>query len=94
MTKVLMIDNYDSFTYNIVQYLKEIGAEVEVIQNDEMGIDEISSENFSHLILSPGAGNPDTAGVCMPALERFHTSKKYLEYVWGTSALRNFSARK
>ncbi len=94
MTKVLMIDNYDSFTYNIVQYLKEIGAEVEVIQNDEMEIDEISSENFSHLILSPGAGNPDTAGVCMPALERFHKSKKILGICLGHQCIAQFFGAK
>jgi anthranilate synthase component II len=67
--KVLMIDNYDSFTYNLVQYLGELGAEVEVWRNDQIGVDEILAADASHIMLSPGPGTPDQAGVTMSAIE-------------------------
>jgi anthranilate synthase component II len=66
--KVLMIDNYDSFTYNLVQYLGELGAEVEVRRNDQIGVDEILAADASHVMLSPGPGTPDQAGVTMAAI--------------------------
>jgi len=67
--KVLMIDNYDSFTYNLVQYLGELGAEVEVVRNDQVSVDEIAASNASHIMLSPGPGTPDQAGVTMATIE-------------------------
>jgi anthranilate synthase component 2 len=67
--KVLMIDNYDSFTYNLVQYLGELGAEVEVRRNDQISIDEILATDASHIMLSPGPGTPDQAGVSMATIE-------------------------
>ena len=67
--KVLMIDNYDSFTYNLVQYLGELGAEVEVHRNDQIGLDEILASDASHVMLSPGPGTPDQAGITMAAIE-------------------------
>ena len=94
MKPIIMIDNYDSFTFNIVQYLLEIGAEVEVFENDKITIKELTAMDFEHLILSPGAGNPDTAGICMPALAHFTKAKKSSEFVSGISALHNFSAAK
>ena len=67
--KVLMIDNYDSFTYNLVQYLGELGAEVEVVRNDQISVDAIVSSDASHVMLSPGPGTPDQAGVSMATIE-------------------------
>ncbi len=67
--KVLMIDNYDSFTYNLVQYLGELGAEVEVVRNDQIGVDDILATDASHIMLSPGPGTPDQAGVSMATIE-------------------------
>jgi anthranilate synthase component 2 len=67
--KVLMIDNYDSFTYNLVQYLGELGAEVEVVRNDQIGVEEILATDASHIMLSPGPGTPDQAGVSMATIE-------------------------
>ena len=67
--KVLMIDNYDSFTYTLVQYLGELGAEVEVVRNDQISIDAIVSFDASHIMLSPGPGTPDQAGVSMATIE-------------------------
>ena len=67
--KVLMIDNYDSFTYNLVQYLGELGAEVEVVRNDQVSVDVIGASDASHIMLSPGPGTPDQAGVTMATIE-------------------------
>jgi anthranilate synthase component 2 len=68
---VLMIDNYDSFTYNIVQYCKELGADLQVIRNDEMEISEIEGLGAEKIILSPGPSTPDEAGVTLDVIRRF-----------------------
>ncbi|MEM6583644.1 MAG: aminodeoxychorismate/anthranilate synthase component II [Pseudomonadota bacterium] len=68
---LLMIDNYDSFTYNVVQYLGELGADVVVIRNDELEIDDIEAMAPSHLVISPGPCTPNEAGVSMEAIEAF-----------------------
>jgi anthranilate synthase component 2 len=68
---VLMIDNYDSFTYNIVQYCMELGANLKVIRNDELTLKEIISLNPSKIILSPGPATPDDAGVTLEVIEYF-----------------------
>lgn len=68
---LLMIDNYDSFTYNIVQYLSELDAEVKVIRNDELTVDEIEALQPERLVISPGPCTPNEAGVSVPLIERF-----------------------
>ncbi len=68
---VLMIDNYDSFTYNIVQYCLELGADLKVIRNDEMTIDEIKALKPEKIIISPGPATPDDAGVSLEVIEKF-----------------------
>ena len=68
---ILMIDNYDSFTYNIVQYCLELGADLKVIRNDEMSVDEIVALKPDKIILSPGPATPDDAGVTLAVIERF-----------------------
>ena len=68
---ILMIDNYDSFTYNVVQYCKELGANLKVIRNDEMSIDEIKELNPEKIILSPGPATPDEAGVTLDVIAAF-----------------------
>src|SRR5574343_720030 len=68
---LLMIDNYDSFTFNLVQYFCELGEEVKVVRNDEVTLDEIAAFKADRLVLSPGPCSPDEAGVCVPALKRF-----------------------
>ena len=67
--KVLMIDNYDSFTYNLVQYLGELDAEVEVVRNDQVGVETIMTTDASHIMVSPGPCTPNEAGVSMAAIE-------------------------
>jgi len=68
---LLMIDNYDSFTYNVVQYLAELGAEVQVYRNDEITIEQIRSLSPERLVISPGPCDPDQAGISMAAIEAF-----------------------
>ena len=63
--KVLMIDNYDSFTYNLVQYLGELGAEVETHRNDALSLDDIRRIDPAGIVLSPGPCTPDEAGICL-----------------------------
>lgn len=68
---ILMLDNYDSFTYNLVQYLGEIGEELYVVRNDQVGLSDIEKLSPSHIILSPGPGTPDDAGVCLEVISHF-----------------------
>ncbi len=68
---ILMIDNYDSFTYNIVQYCRELGADLKIIRNDEMTIEEIKALNPAKIILSPGPATPDEAGVTLDVIKAF-----------------------
>jgi len=68
---LLMIDNYDSFTYNLVQYLGELGADVEVYRNDEITVDEIRAKQPERLMISPGPCTPDEAGISMAAIKAF-----------------------
>ncbi len=69
--RLLMVDNYDSFTYNLVQYLGELGAEVDVVRNDETDVEGLLARKGDGLVISPGPGTPDDAGVSMAAIEAF-----------------------
>ena len=69
--KLLMIDNYDSFTYNIVQYFGELGAEVVVFRNDEITIDQIAAKRPDRLVVSPGPCSPVEAGISVAAIQHF-----------------------
>ena len=68
---LLMIDNYDSFTYNLVQYFGELGEEVTVVRNDQTDVDSIEHLAPSRIVISPGPGTPDDAGISMKVIERF-----------------------
>ena len=68
---LLMIDNYDSFTYNLVQYFGELGEDVRVFRNDEISLDEIEQLAPDRICLSPGPCTPKEAGICLPLLEHF-----------------------
>ncbi|WP_281646066.1 aminodeoxychorismate/anthranilate synthase component II [Parendozoicomonas sp. Alg238-R29] len=68
---LLMIDNYDSFTYNVVQYLGELGAEVQVYRNDEITVAEIEAKKPDHIVISPGPCTPNEAGVSMETIRHF-----------------------
>ncbi|MEC9357381.1 MAG: aminodeoxychorismate/anthranilate synthase component II [Pseudomonadota bacterium] len=67
---LLMIDNYDSFTYNLVQYFGELGAEVEVYRNDRISVAEVAAKRPSHIVLSPGPCTPNEAGICLDLIQR------------------------
>ncbi len=71
MTSVLMIDNYDSFTYNLVQFLGELGAEMEVVRNDVVTVDELLERRPDRVVVSPGPCTPDEAGISVETMRRF-----------------------
>ena len=68
---ILLIDNYDSFTYNLYQYLSELGAEVEVVRNDETTIEEIEAMAPEKIVISPGPCTPEKAGISNDVVQRF-----------------------
>jgi anthranilate synthase component 2 len=67
---IVMIDNYDSFTYNLVQYFGELGAEVQVHRNDKISVDQVAALQPSHIVLSPGPCTPNEAGICLDLIDR------------------------
>ena len=85
MKKVFVIDNYDSFTYNLVHYLEELDCEVTVKRNDQFELDEL--EDYPLLLLSPGPGIPDESGLLKAAIERYAPSKKILGVCLGQQAI-------
>ena len=85
MKKVFVIDNYDSFTYNLVHYLEEMKCEVTVKRNDKFKLEEI--ENYPFLLLSPGPGIPDESGLLKEAIKRYSSTKKILGICLGQQAI-------
>lgn len=69
---ILVIDNYDSFTYNLVQYIQQIGEEIAIVRNDQVTVEDIERLQPDSILLSPGPGNPRTAGICLDVVKRFH----------------------
>lgn len=69
---ILLIDNYDSFTFNLYQYLRLLGQEVEVARNDLISLEQIEQKAPKAIVLSPGPGSPQEAGICLPLIERFY----------------------
>ena len=84
---VLVIDNYDSFTYNLVQYLGELGAEIRVRRNDEVTLDEVAAMQPSQILISPGPGRPEEAGVTMDVIRRFGATTPLLGVCLGHQAI-------
>jgi anthranilate synthase component 2 len=84
---VLLIDNYDSFTYNLAQYLGELGAEVSVRRNDQITLDEIAALKPARIVISPGPGRPEDAGVSIAAIQRFGSSLPILGVCLGHQAM-------
>ena len=85
--KVLMIDNYDSFTYNLVQCLGELDADVEVVRNDQVDIDDILKSGSSHIMVSPGPCTPNEAGISMAAIESLAGKKPILGVCLGHQSI-------
>ncbi|MGQ0541383.1 MAG: anthranilate synthase component II [Blastocatellia bacterium] len=85
---LLVIDNYDSFTYNLVQYLGELGAEMKIFRNDEVTVDEIENDlRPERILISPGPGTPDDAGVSLSLIERFASKVPILGVCLGHQAI-------
>ncbi|MFN2447101.1 MAG: aminodeoxychorismate/anthranilate synthase component II [Vicinamibacterales bacterium] len=84
---VLVIDNYDSFTYNLVQYLGELGAEVTVRRNDETSLDEIAELSPARILISPGPGRPEHAGITLDVIKRFGGTRPILGVCLGHQAM-------
>jgi len=72
MKKILLIDNYDSFTYNIFHSLSQLGSGVEVYRNDKISLEEISKKKFDKIVISPGPGHPNTSGICINVVKNFY----------------------
>jgi anthranilate synthase/aminodeoxychorismate synthase-like glutamine amidotransferase len=84
---VLLIDNYDSFTYNLAQYLGELGARVAVHRNDRITLDEIADLRPTHIVISPGPGRPEDAGISVDVIRRFGPSVPLLGVCLGHQAM-------
>ena len=84
---LLMIDNYDSFTYNLVQYFGELGADVQVFRNDQITIEEIEKLNPEHLVISPGPCTPNEAGISVEAIKHFAGKKPILGVCLGHQSI-------
>jgi len=74
---LLMIDNYDSFTYNLVQYFGELGVEVQVHRNDQISVDEVAALKPSHIVLSPGPCTPNEAGICLDLIDQLGKTGRF-----------------
>ena len=83
--KILVIDNYDSFVYNLVYLLKELGAEVDVFRNDKISLEEVGK--YDQILLSPGPGIPSEAGIMMDLLKEYKSTKKILGVCLGHQAI-------
>jgi len=84
---ILMIDNCDSFTYNIVQYCLQLGAKLKIIRNDELSLEEIIALNPSKIIISPGPATPNDAGVCLEVIKHFADKKPIFGICLGHQAI-------
>ena len=85
MKKILVIDNYDSFTYNLVHYLQDLGCDVTVKRNDQLTLDEVAP--FDKIVLSPGPGIPDEAGLLKPIIKAYAATKSILGVCLGQQAI-------
>ena len=84
---ILVLDNYDSFTYNLVQYLGELGATIRVARNDKITVEEIERLEPESIVISPGPGNPDGAGISLALIRRFHETTPILGVCLGHQAI-------
>ena len=84
---VILIDNYDSFTYNLYQYLGEIYTRIEVVRNDEVTVDEVINSGAKRIVLSPGPGRPEDAGICVELIRRLNGQTPLLGICLGHQAI-------
>lgn len=84
---ILLIDNYDSFTYNLYQYMGEFYKDIKVVRNDEITIDEIRALNLDAIVISPGPGEPRDAGICIDVIKSFYKELPILGICLGHQAI-------
>ena len=84
---ILVLDNYDSFTYNLVQYMGELGATMHVARNDALTVEDVDALGPEAIVISPGPGNPDGAGISLALIERFHARVPILGVCLGHQAI-------
>lgn len=84
---IVMIDNYDSFTYNLVQYLRQMDAEVRVLRNDRFSMEDLATEKIDGLVISPGPGVPEAAGLSIPVVNSFSGKVPILGVCLGHQAI-------
>ena len=99
MTRVLVVDNYDSFVYNLVQYLGELGADLEVVRNDHARVDDLLVRGYDRVVVSPGPCTPNEAGISLEAVRRFPEARiptlgvclghQSLVQAWGGKVIRH-----
>jgi anthranilate synthase/aminodeoxychorismate synthase-like glutamine amidotransferase len=87
---LLLVDNYDSFTYNLTDYLLQLGQTCKVIRNDEVRVDELERSEYSAVVISPGPGTPQQAGITMPLITAWHKAIPILGVCLGHQALGMF----
>jgi anthranilate synthase component II len=85
--RILLVDNYDSFTYNLYQYLCQLGADVEVVRNDEVGLDDIAQRDLDGIVISPGPSRPENAGITLDIIRRFGQDVPILGVCLGHQAI-------
>jgi anthranilate synthase/aminodeoxychorismate synthase-like glutamine amidotransferase len=85
--RILLLDNYDSFTFNLYQYLAELGAEVEVVRNDEIGVDDIVASGPHGIVISPGPSRPENAGITLEVIHRLGAATPILGVCLGHQAI-------
>ena len=85
--RILLLDNYDSFTFNLYQYLAELGADVEVVRNDEIGADDIAARGPDGIVISPGPSRPENAGITLEVIRRFGPTTPLLGVCLGHQAI-------
>ena len=83
---ILLIDNYDSFTYNLYQYMGIFEKDIKVVRNDKVTIEEIEQLNPDRIVLSPGPKSPKEAGICIDVVKHFIRKSRFLVSVWDTKA--------
>ena len=91
---VLLIDNYDSFTYNLYDYIMQLGKECLVVRNNEITIEGIAKMNFESIVISPGPGIPENAGITMELIKKFYKQKPLLGICLGHQAIGEFFGAK
>ena len=91
---LIVIDNYDSFTYNLVQYLGELGQEIKVFRNDQVTLDEIKALNPDHIVISPGPGDPNDGGISNDVLREFGSTTPILGVCLGHQCIGHVSGGK